>query len=192
MAKTRSQTRNTTVKKEQEDCKDILVLHSVRTAPRNKITKRRVNHLSSDPKVKIEECNDYKPLLQASLEGSRDVKYQQTSQKQKSQLVDVVVNHSMSKSEDIIALLVQQHKTRKEFKTQEQVSNLISYIVDGNMSVLQASVKANMSYFSAQNYYNKYKEDPNHHIPKPYTMNRGCTQDQIHKMINYIVDDNCL
>jgi hypothetical protein len=67
MAKTRSQTRNIVVKKEEEDCKPNLGLDSVNVTKRNKMAKRKPpinnNRRLSVQQVKVEENTDVKPLL---------------------------------------------------------------------------------------------------------------------------------
>ncbi|KAI8891033.1 hypothetical protein K501DRAFT_305510 [Backusella circina FSU 941] len=76
--------------------------------------------------------------------------------------------------------------------TQDQINKLIDYIIDGKLSVMAASIKANMPLLSATKYYHKYLNDPNHVIPiliVEYDLNRLCIQDRINKLISYIIDD---
>jgi hypothetical protein len=72
---------------------------------------------------------------------------------------------------------------------QEQITKLIKHIVDDDITILAASMKANMSYRTAPSFYNKYLEDPNHKVlvasPGKY-----CTQEQINELICYIVNYN--
>jgi hypothetical protein len=55
------------------------------------------------------------------------------------------------------------------------------------MTVTAASRKLNMSGSSAGKYYRKYLKDNNMEIPVP--KNKRCTQDEINKVIGYIVYD---
>ncbi|KAI8882609.1 hypothetical protein K501DRAFT_273556 [Backusella circina FSU 941] len=76
--------------------------------------------------------------------------------------------------------------------TQDQVSNLIRYIRVDKMTIMETSIKANMSYQSSCTYHRKYIHNPNNAIPKPRA--RGslgimCTQSQIDRLIGYIDDD---
>jgi hypothetical protein len=71
--------------------------------------------------------------------------------------------------------------------TQKQIKQLISCIVNDKMTVTAASRKSNMCGNSAGIYYRKYLKDNNMEIPVP--KNKRCTQDEINKVIGYIVDD---
>jgi hypothetical protein len=51
--------------------------------------------------------------------------------------------------------------------TYEQVKKMIHHIVENNLSIKEASRRANMSVTSALKYYKKYVEDPEHNIPIP-------------------------
>ncbi|KAI8889728.1 hypothetical protein K501DRAFT_282090 [Backusella circina FSU 941] len=75
--------------------------------------------------------------------------------------------------------------------TQDQIRNLITYIVDDKMSIETASAKANMSETAGRRYYRAYWNDPNHAIPAPgkTSAQSHCTQDQIKELIHFIVDD---
>jgi hypothetical protein len=77
--------------------------------------------------------------------------------------------------------------------THEQIKKMIHHIIKDNLSVKEASRRANMSATSALKYYKKYVEDPEHNIPIPYNCaNRSpkkCTQGQINALIGYIVND---
>jgi transposase len=72
--------------------------------------------------------------------------------------------------------------------TQEQIKQVVSYIVDDKMSMAAASRKANFSHMSAGKYYRKHLKDSNMEAPVSKMSNR-CTQDQIDKCIGYIVDN---
>jgi hypothetical protein len=71
--------------------------------------------------------------------------------------------------------------------TQEQIKQVISYIVDDKMNVRAASRKVNMDQSTAAKYYRQYLKDNNieHYEPK----NKPYSQDRINKFIGYIVDD---
>jgi transposase len=80
------------------------------------------------------------------------------------------------------------HIVTHKYYTQEQIKELISYIVDDKMSIFAASIKANICNNSAGKYYRQYLKDNNIKVPvkktrKPYT------QDQINELIGCIVDD---
>jgi transposase len=75
--------------------------------------------------------------------------------------------------------------TRKQY-TQGQIKELIGYIVNGEMSVKDASRKANMDRLVAARYYRQYLKDNN--IEHPVTK-KTYTQDQTNKLIGYIFDD---
>jgi transposase len=76
--------------------------------------------------------------------------------------------------------------------TQDQINTLIHSIVDDKMTIQAATKKASMCHSSGSKYYQKYLND--HRIPTPrFKDNTGpgdYTQDQIKKLITYIVDDN--
>jgi transposase len=75
--------------------------------------------------------------------------------------------------------------------TQDQIKKLISYIVDDNLTIKAASKKANMGICTGSRFYQQYKNDPNHAIPRPRPKYnpRQLTQDRISEPIGYIVDD---
>jgi hypothetical protein len=99
MAKTRSQTGNITIKKE-EDCKPTLGADSLTLTARNKITKRKPseNKNKSLPvqQVKLEEDTDTKSLLQLSSKYSKRGPKLKVSQEQINQLIRYIVNDKMS------------------------------------------------------------------------------------------------
>jgi hypothetical protein len=72
--------------------------------------------------------------------------------------------------------------------TQEQIGNLIRSINDDKMTVTEASAKADMTYNSARQYYNKYLKDPNHNISIPQ-FHQCYMQDQKNEFIGYIIND---
>ncbi|KAI8884295.1 hypothetical protein K501DRAFT_332740 [Backusella circina FSU 941] len=78
--------------------------------------------------------------------------------------------------------------------TQDQITRLIHYIVNDNMSVQSASIKANMCSFTGRKYYTQYMNDPNHKIPVPRKISTGfckpCTQEQVNELIGYIINDS--
>ncbi|KAI8885840.1 hypothetical protein K501DRAFT_331693 [Backusella circina FSU 941] len=78
--------------------------------------------------------------------------------------------------------------------TYDQVKRLISYIVDEQMNVAEASRKANMGVTSGKRYYFKYLNDPNRNIPvsdKPFSRGGNvCTYEEVKSLISYIVDDH--
>jgi hypothetical protein len=76
--------------------------------------------------------------------------------------------------------------THKHY-TQEQIKEVIGYIVDDNMSVRAASKKVNITPYIAGRHYRQYLNDNNMVVPVP--KNKRYTQDEINKLIGYIVDD---
>jgi uncharacterized protein YqkB len=72
--------------------------------------------------------------------------------------------------------------------TQEQIKELISYIVDDKMTIKAASRKASMGVNTASKYYCRYLIANNMEIPVPgYT--KSYSQDKKNEFIGYIVDD---
>jgi hypothetical protein len=69
--------------------------------------------------------------------------------------------------------------------TQDQINELVVYIVDDKMTVKAASKKANMAENSGQKYYHQYLKDRN----VDGSLKNCCTQEQINELIDYIVDD---
>jgi transposase-like protein len=74
--------------------------------------------------------------------------------------------------------------------SQEQINQLIHYIVNDNMGITKAARKANMSEGSGSYYYKFYKNDPEKKIPLPRNQtSKAYTQEQIGSIIRYINDD---
>jgi transposase len=74
--------------------------------------------------------------------------------------------------------------------SQEQINQLIEYIVNDNMSVTAAARKVNISYNTGFIYYSTYKNDPEKRIPLPRNQTpKVYTQEQIVNLIRYINDD---
>jgi hypothetical protein len=101
MTKTRSQTGNITIKKEEQDDKPTLVLNGVRnTRSSDRISKRKPpiinNRTLPAQQIKVEEDTDTKSLLQSSSESSKVPKGQRISQEQINQLFHYIVNDNMS------------------------------------------------------------------------------------------------
>jgi hypothetical protein len=213
MAKTRSQTGNIRIKKEEEDSKPALLLNGVNNTRRSgRIEKRKPpvtnNRRLPAQQVKVKEETDTKLLLQASSKYSKHGPRQKISQAQINQLIDYIANSNMdvpkaSRKADISptsgTYYYNVYKNDPEKKiplprnlaprifTQEQIGNLIRYIDTDKMTVKEASAKTNMPYRSGSYYYNKYLEDPNHAIPVQQ-LRQSYTQEQKSKFINYIVN----
>jgi hypothetical protein len=216
MAKTRSQTGNITIKKEQ-DCKPSLGLINVyNTRSSGRIAKRKPSIINNRglpaQQVKVEEDIDTKSLLKSSSESSNLPKGQQISQEQINQLIHYIVNDAMpvykasrkvniSQCSGLIYYNLYKKDPEKKIPsprnrhqhllknfTQEQVGNLIRYINDDKLTVREASKKANIPHNSGRHYYSKYLKDPNHNIPIP-RWKQSYTQDQINKFIGYIIND---
>jgi molybdenum-dependent DNA-binding transcriptional regulator ModE len=212
MGKTRSQTLNTTIKKEEEDCKPSLCLYSANNTTTNKITKRNPSRPLSAQQVKVEEDTDTKSLLKPTFNHSKSGKMQTISQEQINQLIHYIVNDNMSASaaarkvnisqasafiyytvykndpEKRIPVPRNQRTHPRKYYTQEQIGNLIKHINDGKMTIKEASVKADMPYSSACQYYNRYLEDPNHNIPVP-SRKHIYTQEQREAFLGYIINN---
>jgi transposase len=217
MAKTRSQTGNTTVKKEEEeDIKPTVLLNRVNNVTKKKITKRKPSKSKNKPlpvqQVKMEEDTDTKSLLQSLSNSSKLPKGQDISQEQISQLIHYIVNDTMpvykasrkvnisvrsgciyyklykNDPEKKIPLPRNRYMHPPKYYTQEQTGNLIKYITQDKMTIKEASAKADMSYQSGNHYYKKYLKDPNHNIPVP-RMQQSYTQDQKDEFIGYIIND---
>jgi transposase len=75
--------------------------------------------------------------------------------------------------------------------SQEQVTELIHSIVNDRMSLVAASIKANMAVTTAKKYYDKYMDDPNQEVPMPHLKNdaKRLTQNQLSELMGYLVDD---
>jgi hypothetical protein len=215
MTKTRSQTGNTAIKKEEQDGKTALRLNGISNTRRSsRIAKRTPptanNRRLPTQQVKVEEDTDIKSLLQSGSKSSKIPKGQRISQEQINQLVHYIVNDNMSvfrasrkvnmcrqsassyyslyKNDPKKKVPVPQNRYTHPRKcyTQEQIGNLIRYINDDKMTLTEASVKVNMACRSAYHYYNKYLEDPNHAIPVRQ-LQQSYTQEQKNELINYIV-----
>jgi transposase len=213
MVKTRSQTGNITIKKEEEDTKPTLVLNGVNNTRSNKIAKRTPpvtnNRPVSAQQAKAEEDIDTKPLLKSTPKSSNSGKKQKISQEQINQLVRYIVNDNM-KITKASSKVKMHHGTASYYYnvykndpekripvprgstpviyTQDQIENLIRYIDHDSMSVSQASAKANMAYRSAYYYYNRYLKDPDYNIPI-LQFQQSYTQDQKDEFIGYIIND---
>jgi transposase len=215
MVKTQSQTGKVAIKKEEEkDCKPTRLLHGVtNTKSSGRIAKKKPpiinNRRLPAQQVKLEEDTDTKALLQSGSSSSNSASKPRISQEQINQLVHYIVNDNMSASaaarkanmssksgsyyynaykddpEKKIPLPRNQTST---MYTQEQIGNLIRYINDDKMTVTEASAKADMTYNSARQYYNKYLKDPNHNISIPQ-FHQCYTQDQKNEFIGYIIND---
>jgi hypothetical protein len=70
--------------------------------------------------------------------------------------------------------------------TQEQINEVISYIVDDKMSINAASRKANIGHSAVSRHYQQYLKDNNMEIPVP---KKFFTKDQKNQFIGYVVDD---
>jgi response regulator of citrate/malate metabolism len=89
-----------------------------------------------------------------------------------------------------IPILNESYRADRE-TTQDQIRDLIAYIVKDEMSIETAAAKAGMSGTAGRRYYREYCNDPNHAIPLPgiTSAQAHCTQDQIRELIGYIVED---
>jgi hypothetical protein len=209
MVKTRSQTGNPTIKKE-ENSETNLLLNSVRnTRSTNRIAKREpsphTNGLSAQ-QIKEEEGSDTKSLLNPS---SKLPRKQKVSQEQINQLIRYIVNDKIGLPQAACKVNIghttaihyyNEYKNHPEkkiplprtqtstFSTQEQIRDFIRYVNIDKMTVKEASKKANVTLDSARRYYNKYLEDPDRNIPIPQ-LSRAYSKDQIAKFISYLVDD---
>jgi hypothetical protein len=77
--------------------------------------------------------------------------------------------------------------------SQEQINQLIGYIVDDGMTITAASAKANMGLTAGSSYYRRYMNDPNGNIPITYSPAKSlkiCTTSQITQLIHYIEHDH--
>jgi hypothetical protein len=72
--------------------------------------------------------------------------------------------------------------------TQEQINEVIHYIVNDKMSIRAASKKTNFCSVSARKYYRQYLNYNNNEPPVPRTT-KHYTQDEINNVIGYFVDD---
>lgn len=217
MAKTRSQTGTIVVKKEEQDSKDTQVVHSVHNTTRNsrKVTKQKAvknkSNILPDQRIKVEENTDIKLQLTSSPTPSTLKKIPDISQEQISQLIRHIVNDKIGLYEALkkvqlnyttasyyynlynnhpekkIPLPLQQPTGDQNIYTQDQIANLIKYVVDDGVTVPAAAAKANMNYSTSRYYYLKYLKDPNRNIPKLAAVK--CAQEQINKLIDYMIDD---
>jgi 3-methyladenine DNA glycosylase/8-oxoguanine DNA glycosylase len=101
MAKTRSQTGNITIKKEEEDRQADLILNGVNNTRRSsRIAKRTppiINNIRLPAQqVKVELDSDYKSLLQSLSKYPKLPKGQQISQEQINQLIHYILSDNMS------------------------------------------------------------------------------------------------
>jgi transposase len=217
MTRTRSQTGNIAIKKEEEeeDRKPMLGANNVPMTTRSKITKQKSTiHKSNLPaqQIKMEEDTNTKSVLQSGSKPSNSASRPRVSQEQINQLVHYIVNDNMnitkatrkaniSRSTGFIYYNTYKNDPEKKIPvprdqrinhptiyTQEQVGNLIRYIDTDKMTVAEASVKVNFNYDSASYYYNRYLKDPNHNIPIPQ-LKQCYTQEQRDGLISYIIND---
>jgi transposase len=212
MVKTRSQAGNITIKKEEEeeDCKPSLRLGSVRnTRTSTRIAKRKPPILNNRPlpaqQVKVEEDTATKSLLKLPFKFSKGGPKPKISQEQINQLIDYIVNENMSIKEASRKVNMSraegfhyytQYKNDPDKKiplprnqnqricTQVQVENLIRYINNDEMTVKEASAKANMTCVSGKYYYAKHLKNPNHAI-----RTRQFYHTQRNEFIDYVVRD---
>jgi molybdenum-dependent DNA-binding transcriptional regulator ModE len=212
MAKTRSQTLNIAIKKE-EDCKPNLSVNSVTVTARKHITKRKPfkakNKTLPAQQVKLEQDTDTKSLLKSESRSLNNAPRPRISQEQINQLIHYIANDNMNITKAARKAKISYtagYYYQKLYKddpekriplprdqistvyTQEQIGNLIRYINSDKMTLTEASVKANMAYHSAYHYYNKYLKDPNHAIPVPQ-FHQKYSQDQKNEFIAYISMD---
>jgi hypothetical protein len=80
------------------------------------------------------------------------------------------------------------HIVTPKHYTQEQIQEVIGYIVDDKMSIAAASRKANFKEDSVRKYYRQYLKDNNMEIPVSKYCKRF-TQEEKDELIGYIVDD---
>jgi hypothetical protein len=78
--------------------------------------------------------------------------------------------------------------------SQEQINQLIHYIVNDKIGIPKAARKARLSYSTGFRYYNLYRDDPERKIPTArkreiYTK-RILTQEHVENLIKYITNDN--
>jgi transposase len=218
MVKTRSQTGNITVKKEdEEDVKPTLGLENVRDTRSSDRISKRIPPVTNNgslraQQVKVEEDTDTKSLLKSSSKYSKSGKRQDISQEQISQLIDYIVNDNMSvhkasrkvnishptglryynvyknNPEKKIPVPQNRYMHPRKYYTQEQIANLIKHVDDDKMTVKEASAKADINFDSGRYYHNKYLEDPNHNIPIARPY-QTYTQDQREAFIHYVISD---
>jgi transposase len=79
----------------------------------------------------------------------------------------------------------------KQWYTQEQRDELISYIINDKMNIKAASKKAKMKISTAQSYYHNYfkVQNPDVATPSHIATHKHYTHEQIKELISYIVDD---
>jgi transposase len=77
-----------------------------------------------------------------------------------------------------------EHPVTKKTYTQDQINELIGYIVDDKLNTTAASKKVNMSVVTGRRYYRQYLKD-NNLAP----IQKVITQEQQSELIGYIVDD---
>jgi hypothetical protein len=77
--------------------------------------------------------------------------------------------------------------------SQEQINQLIRYIVNDNTSTYTAARKVKIAYSTGWYYYNEFKKDPNKKVPLPRIQNmqtaRFYTRKHIENLIRHINDD---
>jgi hypothetical protein len=78
------------------------------------------------------------------------------------------------------------HITSLKHYTQEQIKDLLGYIIDDKMTLQAASRKVNINLTTAGRYYRQYLKDSNIEHP---VKRKTYTQDQINELIGYNVDD---
>jgi integrase len=77
--------------------------------------------------------------------------------------------------------------------SQQQINQLIRYILNDNMSITKAARKVNISHSTGFIYYKLYKNDPERKIPVPRNQRikhpTVYTQEQVGNLIRYITQD---
>jgi hypothetical protein len=182
-------------KEEEEDCKPTLDVVSATVTTTNKITKpksfKNNNIPLSAQHAKAEDDTDTKSLLQSGSNSSKSGKAPTISQKQINQLISYIVIDSMSipKASRKVNICtttgrhyynVYKNDPYKKISsppnpyvqtarlyTLEQIENLIRYISQDKMPVVQAAAKANITYKVAQRFYNRYLKNPTRAITLP-------------------------
>jgi response regulator of citrate/malate metabolism len=196
---------------EEEDVKNIQLLHRINTTAgnSNKITKPKPPKNKNSQEIKIEQDIDIKIKLEAP-ENDPIHEPPARSQEQINQFIDYVFNQNLSVTkasrklkmasdkafyyyhlymndpEKKIPLLIAPASTR--VNTQEEINTLIRLIVDENVSIMKAAVKANMTRHTARYYHGKYLADPNRNIPSPYTPLQ-CPQEKVDEVLGYLFDE---
>jgi transposase len=150
--------------------------------------------------IKKEEEEDYKPNL--GFGSARNTRRSSRIAKRRPPIINNIrlpiqqVKVEENTNTKSILQSASNHSTLEKGQqaSQEQINQLIHYIVNEKIGIPKAARKAKLSYSTGFRYYNLYRDDPERKIPTArkreiYTK-RVFTQEHVQNLIKYITNDN--